>query len=267
MPDGAILYTRTDAVAVVTLNDPERLNPVTEALCLALLDVLAEVRRDKRVRALLLTAAGRLFSAGGDLNSSAFHGARGSRGARTAENLRRRTTPLIAGLRELPVPIVVGLNGGVSGGGVGLALAGDVLLAARSAYFHLPFIRKLGIVPDYGATWFLERRLGQFRALALALTGERLPAEKAEQWGLVHACVDDDALPQAALAMARQLARLPAHGVREARAAFDAARRNDLRTQLDYEADRQRELLDLPTLDEGVAAFFEKREPAFPPRD
>jgi 2-(1,2-epoxy-1,2-dihydrophenyl)acetyl-CoA isomerase len=261
-----ILYTRQDDVAVVTLNDPERFNPMGEAICLALLEVIADVHRDKTVRALLITARGRLFSAGGDLNAESFKAQRGSRGEQTTRILRERTSPMIAGLRELPVPIVVGVNGGVSGGGVGLALAGDVVLAARSAYFHLPFIRQLGIVPDFGTTWFLERRLGGARALALTLTGERLGAEKAEQWGLVHACVDDEALPGAAMAMAQQLARLPAHGVLEARAAFDAARHNDLRAQLDYEAERQGELLDLPTLEEGVRAFFEKREPQFPGR-
>lgn len=98
----------------------------------------------------------------------------------------------------------------------------------------------------------------------MSLTGERLYAEKAEQWGLIHACVDADSLLAAALEMARQLANLPAHGVIEARQVFDAAERNDLRTQLAYEADRQRELLDLPILEEGIAAFFEKRAPRFP---
>ena len=266
MSRSPLLYSREGPVAVVTLNNPDRLNPIGDAVCHALLEVIAEVNRDKAVRALLLTAAGRLFSAGGDLNANAFRGQRGSRGESTTRALRTRTTPVIAGLRELPVPVVVGINGGVSGGGVGLALTGDVILAARSAYFHLPFIRKLGIVPDYGATWFLERRLGYSRALALTLTGEPLSAERAEQWGLIHACVEDEALAGAAMKMARQLARLPAHGVLEARAAFDSARRSDLREQLDYEARRQGELLELPTLDEGVKAFFEKREPDFPGR-
>ncbi|MDP9917418.1 2-(1,2-epoxy-1,2-dihydrophenyl)acetyl-CoA isomerase [Variovorax boronicumulans] len=266
MSNPSVLYTREGSVAIVTLNNPQRLNPMNEPLCHELLDVLADVNRDKTVRALLLTAVGRLFSAGGDLNAGAFAGQRGTRGENTLQALRTRVAPLIAGLRELPVPIVVGINGGVSGGGVGLALTGDVILAARSAYFYLPFIKKLGIVPDYGATWFLERRLGYARALALTLTGERLCAEKAEQWGLIQACVDDEALPDAAMKMAQQLAQLPAHGVLEARAAFDSAHRNDLREQLDYEARRQGELLELPTLEEGVKAFFEKRTPNFPSR-
>ncbi|MNP19555.1 1,2-epoxyphenylacetyl-CoA isomerase [compost metagenome] len=174
---------------------------------------------------------------------------------------------VIGELRELPVPVVIALNGGAAGGGVGLALAGDVILAARSAYFYLPFVPKLGLVPDLGASWFLQRLLGGPRALSLTLTGGRWSAEQAERWGMIHACVDDEALPVEAMKVAQQLAQLPVHGVIEARRVFDAAGRNDLRAQLAYEAERQRELLDLPTFEEGVQAFFAKREPQFSGRD
>ncbi|MCY1442272.1 1,2-epoxyphenylacetyl-CoA isomerase [compost metagenome] len=189
------------------------------------------------------------------------------RGDNVARLMHEVFNLVVGELRELPVPVVTALNGGAAGGGVGLALAGDVILAARSAYFYLPFVPKLGLVPDCGASWFLQRLLGGPRALSLTLTGGRWSAEQAERWGMIHACVDDEELPAEAMRVAQQLAQLPAHGVIEARRVFDAAGRNDLRAQLAYEAERQRELLDLPTFEEGVQAFFAKRAPQFPGRD
>jgi 2-(1,2-epoxy-1,2-dihydrophenyl)acetyl-CoA isomerase len=262
----SITYTREGPVAIITQDQPDKLNPVNSAAIGEILDALARVRADKSVRALLVTGNGRVFSSGADLHGGAFVPGSGTRGEAGAQAMRERLNPMIAEFHELPVPVVMALNGAAVGAGVGLALAGDVIYAARTAYFYLPFIKALGLVPDAGASWFLQRRIGRARALALSLTGERLSAEKAEQWGLIHACVDADALLATALATAQQLANLPAHGVIEARRVFDAAEGNDLRTQLDYEADRQQQLLDLPTLEEGVAAFFEKRPPNFPGR-
>jgi 2-(1,2-epoxy-1,2-dihydrophenyl)acetyl-CoA isomerase len=161
------------------------------------------------------------------------------------------------------VPLVCAVQGAAAGAGVGMALAGDVVLAARSAYFYLPFIPKLGLVPDAGSTWFLAHLIGRARATSLTLLGDKLPAEQAQRWGLIAACVDDAELAQRALDTARRLAALPAHGVIETRAAFDAAQRNDLGQQLDWEATRQRELLDRDSFKEGVQAFFEKRAPRF----
>jgi len=263
----SITYTREGAVAVITQNQPDKLNPVSAASIGEILDALARVRADKSVRAVLVTGNGKVFSSGADLHSGAFVPGAASRGEAVAQAMRSNLNPMIAAFHELPVPVVMALNGAAVGAGVGLALAGDVILAARKAFFYLPFIKALGVVPDGGASGFLQRRIGRSRALALSLTGERLSAEKAEQWGLIHGCVDSDDLFATAMAMAQQLARLPAHGVIEARRVFEAAERNDLCTQLDYEADRQQVLLDLPTLEEGVAAFFEKRAPEFPGRE
>ncbi|MDN7141230.1 enoyl-CoA hydratase/isomerase family protein [Pseudomonas sp. JQ170] len=261
-----ITYTCEGAVAVITQNQPERLNPINAQSIGELLDALARVRADTRVRALLITGNGRVFSSGADLHGNGFAQDRATRGADIAHAIRSLLNPLIAELRELPVPVVMALNGAAVGAGVGLALAGDIILAARTAYFYLPFIKALGVVPDGGSSWFLQRRIGSARALALSLTGSRLPAEKAEQWGLIHACIEGEGLQAAAMEMAQQLARLPAHGIVEARRMFDAAEHNDLRTQLEYEAERQGEMFKLPTLDEGVAAFFGKRAPNFPGR-
>jgi len=261
-----IIYTRDDSVASITLNLPERLNTFTADMVSEIRDTLARVRADKSVRALLLTANGKLFSCGADLGSGAFNDQVESRGTRAGKVMRNSINPLVIELHELPVPVVIALNGGAAGGGVGLALAGDIVFAARSAYFYLPFIKKLALVPDMGAAWFLQRRLGHARTLALCLTGERLSAEKAEQWGLIQACVESDALLTVATDMARQLARLPADGILEARQICEVASRNDLRAQLAYEAERQQELFDSPALEEGVKAFFEKRDPDFPGR-
>jgi 2-(1,2-epoxy-1,2-dihydrophenyl)acetyl-CoA isomerase len=169
-------------------------------------------------------------------------------------------------MRALPVPVVCAVNGAAAGAGVGLALAGDVTIAAKSAYFYLSFLPKLGIVPDLGCTWIIPRLVGPARAMGMSLLDERLGAERAAQWGLIWACVEDDALLLEAQQLAQRLARLPAHAVIEARRAFEASARHTLPEQLHYESERQRELLNRPSFAEGVAAFLQKRAPNFPGR-
>lgn len=149
---------------------------------------------------------------------------------------------------------------------MGLALAADVTIAARSAYFYLPFLPKLGIVPDLGCTWAIPRLAGKARAMGMALLDERLSAERAVQWGLIWACAGDEQLMDEARAIAQRLARLPAHAVVEAREAFEAAERHTLKEQLHYESERQRVLIDGPSFREGVSAFLQKRPPEFPSR-
>ncbi len=256
---------RDGDLAVLTLDNPGRRNALSREMQYRLRQLLAEVREDASVRALLLTAAGDAFCAGADLAGNAIPAGQEhlSRGQATQKVMEELSNPLITALRELPVPVVCALPGVAAGAGVGLALAADVVLAARSAYFYLPFIPKLGIVPDLGTTWFLQQLVGRGRATALTLLGNRLSAEKAEQWGLVWACVDDAALRDEAIRIARQLAKLPAGAALETRRAYEAAAHNDLRAQLQYEAERQRALLDRPEFEEGVRAFLEKREPDF----
>ena len=265
-----VLFEVVDGVAVATLNEGARMNPLTEGLQQGLLGALQRVREDKAIRALLLTATGRGFCVGADLPDFNRRARElplgGSLGAYVAAMMDRTGNALIAGLRELPVPVVCAINGAAAGGGVGLALAGDLVLAARSAYFYLPFVPALGIVPDMGATWLLPRAVGRARALGLALTGHKLPAQKAAEWGLIWDCVDDEQLPAAALQLARLLAQLPGHAVAEARALFAAAEGHTLPQQLALERDRQRELIDGPSFAEGVASFVEKRRPRFPGR-
>lgn len=255
-----------EGVATITLNDPGRLNPLGEAVVEGLARAVERVREDEAVRALVLTGRGRGFSVGADLGH--YRGLLDapppgmSLGAYVGR-LMARINPVIVALRTLPVPVVCAVNGVAAGGGVGLALAGDLVVAARSSYFYLPFVPALGAVPDMGSTWVLPRTIGRARALGLALTGYKLPAATAQAWGLIWDCVDDECLAAEAGRLARQLAALPAGAVEETRAILAAAEVNDLPAQLALERERQMALVDGPDFAEGVRAFAERRAPAF----
>lgn len=256
---------RDGDVAVITLDNPARRNALSRAMQEGLRALIDEVRETPAIRAVLVTAAGNAFCAGADLAGSGIPEGQEhlTRGQATRQVMEALSNPIITGLRELPVPVVSALPGVVAGAGIGIALAADIVIAARSAYFYLPFVPKLGILPDLGTTWFLERLLGRGRATALTLLGHRLSAEKAQQWGLIWSCVDDAALHDEAMQLARQLAKLPGHAVLETRSAYAAAARNDLTAQLQHEAERQAVLIDRPEFEEGVRAFLEKRDPDF----
>jgi len=253
-----------DNIATICLNDAARMNPISIPLQQELLAALQTVAGQSDTRALILTAEGRGFCVGADLSSMSTQGeTQASPGATAAEMMDRWTNPIILGLRQMRCPVICAINGAAAGGGAGLALAGDVVVAARSAYFYLPFLPRLGIVPDCGTSWMLPRYIGRARSTALALLDERLSAERAAEWGLVWECVDDQQLPARAREIATRLAALPPHAVQEARALFDASEKNDLAAQLAYERDRQRELIDGPCFAEGVSAFVQKRAPRF----
>jgi len=257
---------RVDEVAVLVLANAARLNPLGIGLQQMLRARLASLQADASVRALVLTGEGKGFCVGADLSSIDDAPAPGDArnvGERTADTMQALSNPLVLDLQRLRMPVVCAVNGAAAGAGAGLALAGDFTLMAESAYLLFPFLPRLGIVPDLGSTWFLERRAGRARAMGAALLGERLPAALAVQWGLAWAAVPDAALRDEALALARRLARLPAHAALEARRAFDAASAQDLPAQLRYEAGRQRELVGGPAFMEGVRAFAEKRDPVF----
>jgi 2-(1,2-epoxy-1,2-dihydrophenyl)acetyl-CoA isomerase len=257
-------------VAWVFIDNPTRMNALSHGLPQALRDALAQIRADRSVRAMVLTGVGRAFCVGADLADlplAVSDGEAPSRGNQVADDMLAITNPLILDVRSMPIPVVCALNGVAAGAGVGLALAADLCVAARSAYFYLPFMSKLGLVPDLGTTWWLERLCGRQRAMGLALLGDRLSAEQAAQFGLVWACLDDTGLTQRAGELALQLAKLPGHAAPELRRAFEAAANSNLAQQLDYEAGRQRELLDGAAFAEGVDAFLAKREPTFASRD
>lgn len=268
MPDYQCVTLETDdGVAIVTLNQPEKRNPLSPLQAEELLAALDRVRADRSVRALLLTGAGKSFCAGANLDDMAAGDSGGkSLGESTFETMEALSNPVIIAVQDLPVPVLTALNGGAVGGGVGLALAADVVIAARSAYFYLPSMPRLGLVPDLGASWFLRQQLGRARAMGMTLLGERLSAEQAAQWGLIWKCVDDAGLRTESLALARRLAALPAHAALETRRADRAAGGASLAAQLTYEAARQRELIDRDSFAEGVRAFAERRDPVFPGR-
>lgn len=253
-----------DGIATLTLNDPGTMNALSIPLQQEVRAALASIREDDSIRALLLTGTERAFSSGADLSSMQGAGAEDETlGQGVGRMMRELSNPLILDLQQLPVPVIAAVNGAAAGAGVSVALAADVVLAARSAYFLLTFLPRLGLVPDLGATWMLPRLIGRARAMGLALLGERLSAEKAVEWGLIWACVDDAALMDEAKAVATRLASAPRHAAQEARLAFAAADNSKLEEQLAYEALRQEQLADSAAFQEGVNAFLEKRQPKF----
>jgi 2-(1,2-epoxy-1,2-dihydrophenyl)acetyl-CoA isomerase len=255
-----ILFEVRDGVARVTLNRPDRLNSFNDAMHAELRDALGRIRGETAARAMLLTGAGRGFCAGQDLSDRAVDP--GAPGVDLGESIERYYKPLVLALRALEMPTVAAVNGVAAGAGANIALACDLVFAARSASFIQSF-SKIGLVPDSGGTWWLPRLLGSARAMGLALTAEKLSAEQAEQWGLIWKCVDDEALAPTVAALARQLAAGPTCGYVRTRQAIEAATTLTLRASLDLERDFQRELGHGADYREGVAAFMAKRAPQF----
>ncbi|MEH3146617.1 MAG: 2-(1,2-epoxy-1,2-dihydrophenyl)acetyl-CoA isomerase PaaG [Methylobacterium frigidaeris] len=254
-----VLSERREGYRVLTLNRPDRLNAFTAAMHEALGRALDAAASDETCRAVLLTGAGRGFCAGQDLSER-----RGGEGQAVdlSQTLERYYNPLIRRLRDLPMPVICAVNGVAAGAGANIALACDIVLAARSATFIQAFA-KLGLVPDAGGTWALPRLVGRARARGLALLAEPLPAEKAESWGLIWRVHDDAALMDEAHRLAAHLATQPTAGLRLIRDALDASETNDLDRQLDLERDLQGRAGRMPDYREGVAAFLDKRPPRF----
>lgn len=260
MTEPLLLVTVAEGVATLTLNRPERLNALTAALHDELAAALERSAGDDAVRALLITGAGRGFCAGQDLSERKVMPVEGRRDL--GQSLERYYNPLIHRLRGLEKPVVAAVNGVAAGAGAGLAFACDIVIAARSASFIEAFSR-IGLVPDAGNTWFLPRLAGSARAMAMALTGEAVPAERAAEWGLIWKAVPDDALMTEARELALSLARGPTRALGLTKRALNRSSTNDLDAQLDLERDLQREAGLGEDYREGVAAFLEKRPPRF----
>jgi len=255
-----ILFESNHGVARITLNRPDRLNSFTSAMHAEVRDALGAVRLDPTARVLLLTGAGRGFCAGQDLGDRAV--APGSEPVDLGESIDNNYRPLVLRLRALPLPVVCAVNGVAAGAGANIALACDLVIAAKSASFIQAFC-KIGLIPDAGGTYFLPRLIGSARAMGLALSGDKLSAEQAAAWGLIWKCVDDAEFPEAVESLAAQLAQAPTLGLAAIKRALHASADNSLEAQLDLERDLQRELGYSADYREGVTAFLEKRAPRF----
>jgi len=254
-----ILFSLAGGIARVTLNRPDRLNCFNTEMHLELRDALSRTS-DGHARVLLLTGAGRGFCAGQDLSDRnvAADGEPVDLGL-TIETFYK---PLILSLRALQMPVICAVNGVAAGAGVSIALACDLVLAARSAVFIQAFC-KIGLLPDSGATWVLPRLVGTARSMGLAMLGDKLSAEQAEAWGLIWRCVDDDKLMAEAEKLATHFSTAPTKGLARTKQALYASSGNSLEQQLELERGCQQELGFGHDYREGVAAFMEKRSPRF----
>lgn len=254
-----ILVDNRGAWRILTLNRPERMNAFTAEMHRALAAALDDAPADEGCRAVLLTGAGRGFCAGQDLSEvTVENGAAPDLGA-TIETFYN---PLVRRIRALQKPVVCAVNGTAAGAGANIALACDLVLAARSAKFIQSFA-KIGLVPDSGGTWLLPRLVGDARARGLALLGEPLAADTAADWGLIWRAVDDDRLRAEAEALTARLAAEPTQGFALTKQALAHAATNSLDAQLDLERDLQRKAGRTPDYAEGVDAFMTKRAPLF----
>ncbi len=262
MTDSPILTEARAGYRIIILNRPERLNAFNEAMHDALRLALVEAEADETCRALLITGNGRGFCTGQDLNDRL---AKPGETVVLGDTLDAHYNPLVRKLRSLPFPVVAAVNGVAAGAGCNIALACDIVLAARSASFIQSFAR-VGLVPDSGGSWILPRLIGDARARGLALLAEPLGAEKAESWGLIWKCVDDVALAAEAQKLCEHFAAAPTQGLALIKRALNASADNTLDAQLDLERDLQRAASLTSDYAEGVRAFMEKRKPDFADR-
>ena len=247
-------------IQTITLNRPEKLNALNAEMHQLLRAALEHAASDAEIRAVLFTGAGRGFCAGQDLSERDV--SPGAAPIDLSASLGSNYNPLVRRMRALPKPIVCAVNGPAAGAGANIALACDIVIAARSASFVQAFSR-IGLVPDSGGTYFLPRLVGTARAVALALLAEKLTAEQAEQWGLIWKAVDDERLGAEARDLAAKLASGPTKGYGLLKRAMYASAGNSLDAQLDLERDLQREAGFSEDYREGVSAFKEKRAPRF----
>jgi 2-(1,2-epoxy-1,2-dihydrophenyl)acetyl-CoA isomerase len=259
MDFGQVLLQNEGAIARLVLNRPEKLNAFTVELHAELMAALAQLRvRPPRV--LVISGAGRGFCAGQDLGERELvaEGESVDLGA----SIERTYNPLMRALQACEFPVIAQVHGVAAGAGCSLALACDLVFAGRSAFFVQSFVR-IGLAPDSGGSWQLPRRVGLARALGMTLLGERIDARQAAEWGLIWACVEDEALGATVEQTAADLAALPARALAQTKKLVRAADHNSLDAQLDLERDIQRELGRAGDFREGISAFLQKRTPRY----
>jgi 2-(1,2-epoxy-1,2-dihydrophenyl)acetyl-CoA isomerase len=256
--------TVEESVAEITLNRPERLNAWNDQFGRELNQAILEDCADPSVRSVLITGAGRGFSSGADIKEMLERGSEGANGGGgdVGDMLKERYHPIIKGIREMPKPVVAAVNGPAVGIGCSLALACDLIWAAESAIFGLAFVN-IGLVPDGGSTFLVPIATGKARALEMALLGEPVSAETANDWGLINRVVPDASLMDEARGLARRLARGPTRSYAQSKRALNRSLMRHMDEQLDLEADIQREMTGSADFIEGISAFVEKRDPDF----
>jgi 2-(1,2-epoxy-1,2-dihydrophenyl)acetyl-CoA isomerase len=261
-----ILYSVEGSVATITLNRPTALNSFTKQMHRELWAAFDAIEADKQIRAMVLTGAGRAFCAGADLSEFDFSEGTDSQGRTMVERANPRAVihdyfnPTALRLQNLSVPTFAAVNGVAAGAGASFALGCDVTIAATSASFIQAFSR-IGLIPDSGGSWLLPQRLGSARAMALCMTGDKLSAVQAKEWGLIWD-VSDDPL-QAALSMASRMAAMPTQALVATRRLLREAATNTFAQQLDLERDVQSDLGNTDDYIEGVQAFLQKRPAVF----
>ncbi len=246
------------AVAIITLQRPDKLKSFTQAMHEELRSAFDEIEAGN-VRAMIITGSGRGFCAGQDLGDREFEI---NDDFDAGDSLEQNYNPLIKCIINMPFPVIAAVNGVAAGAGANIALACDIVLAAKSAKFIQAFA-KIGLIPDAGGTWTLPRQVGMARAKGLAMLAEPLSARKALEWGLIWDVIEDEDLMPKTLEMARHLASQPTSAFAAIKQAMHAATGNDMVAQLELEKRLQSAASKSHDFREGVAAFMEKRQPVF----
>jgi len=261
MVEDHLLSGRNAGVLTITLNRPDRLNAFTAAMTAELHELLRDAGSDPEVRCVVVTGAGRAFCAGQDLQDRTVT-SDDDEPPNLYESLEERYNPIVRAITGMSKPVIAAVNGVAAGAGANLALACDLVYAARSAKFIQAF-SKIGLIPDSGGTWTLPRLVGSARAKGLALLAEPLSAEQAAEWGMIWAVVDDDELHETVMASAATLATGPTLGYAKLKELLAGSYGRSLDDQLDRERDMQDLLGRSADYREGVRAFFDKRPPNF----
>ena len=264
MADAIQTELSESGVFLIRLNRPEVLNSMNRDLIMGLLKTMNEVNDDPKVRVVVITGNGRGFCAGADLADGGWPNEKNSSpGQAAANNMEIGFNPLVRAITSADKPVITAINGIAAGGGVGLALSGDIVVAAESAKFKLVFGPQLGIISDVGSSWFVPHLIGRARANGMGLLGEDIGAKEAKEWGLIWDYYPNDEFMDSVSDLAERLANGPIEGLKAVVKAHDHALSTSLDKQLDYERDTQKIFLDRKEFREGVKAFIEKRKPDF----